>query len=146
MLLTRFHDNTVDIWDDDQASSYDSLLCCEELQQKLQCAISLIDTNVNEALNVFNSCIKEAADCMRKEIRVNKNKCYDWYDSECRASKRNVRKLLKKFRHTIMAQDRDCFCKARREYKNLLKRKKKQFNDVMLNELVTSIKIRKFLG
>ena len=131
------------IWDDAKADEYNDLLCSDELKQKLQDAVNLMDVNVDEALNIFNGCIRQAADSMRKEIGSNKHRRNDWYDYECIISKRNVRKLLKKFCRTLDALDRDSFCKARREYKNLLKQKKKQFNDAMLHELVNSIKSQK---
>ncbi|WP_419585493.1 hypothetical protein, partial [Thiolapillus sp.] len=40
----------------------------------------------------------------------------------------------------MKADDRNAFCIARREYKNLLKRKKKQYNDSLLNMLLISVK------
>ena len=39
--------------------------------------------------------------------------------------RRNVRRLLKKYRRSLLADDRSAFCLARGEYKNLLKKKKK---------------------
>ena len=40
----------------------------------------------------------------------------------------------------MKADDRNAFCIARREYKNLWKRKKKQYNDSLLNMLLISVK------
>jgi hypothetical protein len=40
-------------------------------------------------------------------------------------------------------EDKHNYCIARREYKNLLKRKKKQFNDDLLNQLLNSISSQK---
>ena len=48
-----------------------------------------------------------------------------------------MRKLLRKFRKTL---EKDACCKARREYNNLLYRKKKDFNDTNVNELLRSVK------
>ena len=67
----------------------------------------------------------------------------DWYHKECCISKRNVRKLLKKFRRSLSTFDRDCLCKARRKYTNLLKRKRTLFSEALLHELVTSINNQK---
>ena len=62
-----------------------------------------------------------------------------WFDFECNVNRRNVRKQLRKYRHTLKADDRNAFCIARQEYKNLLKRKKKQYNDSLLNMLLISV-------
>ena len=52
----------------------------------------------------------------------------------------NVRKQLRQYRRTLKADDRNAFCIARREYKNLLKNEKKQHNDTLLNMLLASVK------
>ena len=47
-------------------------------------AIDLIDLDLDEALNLFNSCIKEKAERMKKQIRINKSRKLDeWFDWEC---------------------------------------------------------------
>ena len=58
---------------------------------------------------------------------------------ECKNSKRNVRRLLRISRKSLRKEDQHKFVVARREYKNLLKRKKKEYNDAMLDKLKTSV-------
>jgi hypothetical protein len=107
-------------------------------------AIRLLDIDLNEALNVFNCCLTKVADCMKKKIHISKHaKEADWYDMECGVSKRNVRRLLNKYRRTLSNPDREAFCIARREYKRLLKRKEKQFNDTLINQLISSVNNQK---
>ena len=55
----------------------------------------------------------------------------------------DVRRLFKKYRRSLLADDRSAFCLARREYKNLLKKKKKYFYDVLLDKLISSVKNQK---
>ena len=81
------------------------------------------------------------AEGMEKHIVVNKHrKSHDWFNSECSINRRNVRKQLRKYRRTLKADDRNSFCIARREYKNLLKNENKQHNDTLLNMLLASVK------
>ena len=54
-----------------------------------------------------------------------------------------MRKCLRKFRKTSKNNDSIAYCKARREYKNLLYKKKKQFNGPILNELIESVNDQK---
>ena len=60
-------------------------------------------------------------------IKKKWRKLDEWFDWECKVVRRNVRRLLKKYRRSLLADDRDAFCLARREYKNSLKKKRKQF-------------------
>eukprot|EP00745_Piridium_sociabile_P025429 TRINITY_DN40248_c0_g2_i2.p1 TRINITY_DN40248_c0_g2~~TRINITY_DN40248_c0_g2_i2.p1 ORF type:complete len:123 (-),score=13.89 TRINITY_DN40248_c0_g2_i2:38-361(-) len=102
-------------------------------------AVSLIQIDINDALNAFNNCIREAAECMKKHIGCKEQyENRDWFDAECNFQKKLVRRLLNKFRRTLEDEDRHTFCKARREYKHLLNMKRKQFNDSLLNENKTN--------
>ena len=130
-------------WDEVYAPEFYSKLGNTEIHDRFETAIQLIDVNVNEALNVFNDCIRRCAECMKKTIRVNHSELKNWFDAECYLNRRNVRKLLRKFRSTKDKDDKDLFVKARREYKNMLKRKKKQFNDNLLERLISSINNQK---
>ena len=65
--------------------------------------------------------------------------------------RRNVRRLLKKYRRSLLADDRNAFCLARREYKNLLKKKILffyifSFYNVLLDKLISSVKNQKDFG
>ena len=57
----------------------------------------------------------------------NGRKLDEWFDWECKVGRGNVRRLLKKYRRSLLADDRGALCLARREYKNALKKKKKRF-------------------
>ena len=59
----------------------------------------------------------------------------EWYDEECRAARKNVRKLLRKFRKPLDRLVCVDYCCARREYETNLQQKKKKFNESVLNNL-----------
>ena len=63
----------------------------------------------------------------------------EWYDEECRAARKYVRKLLRKFRKSLDRLVYVDYCCARREYKKLLKQKKKKFNENVSNNLMQSV-------
>ena len=50
---------------------------------------------------------------------------------------------MRKFRKTSKNNDSIAYCKARREYKKLLNKKKEQLNDAILNELIESVNDQK---
>ncbi len=132
------------VWDNLNAPTFTSLMCTDETCAILDEAISLIDLDIDKALDIFNNCIKEKAECMKKQITIkNGRKLDEWFDWECKVGRRNVRRLLKKYSRSLLADDRSAFCLARREYKNLLKKKKKDFYDVLLDKLISSVKNQK---
>ena len=76
---------------------------------------------------------------MRKKICIGNNKINQWFDFECKTKRKEVRKLLKKFRKTNTENDRSIYCIARREYKHLLNQKKKDYNRVIIDKLIDSV-------
>ena len=132
------------VWNDEFAQTYFENICSRSFQDKVADATNLIDIDIDQALSLFNECIKDAAERMKKFVSIkNGLKPKDWYDSECHNSKKHVRKLLNKFKRTLSGEDRHNFCTARREYKYLLKTKRKQFNKTLLSDLIASIKSQK---
>ena len=92
------------------------------------------------ALKIFNKCMLEAALCMVTKTPLGKKKTVNnWFDYECVTTRRNVRKLLRKFRKSLNTEDRESYCKSRREYKNVLKHKKKLYKDRQLSELLDTL-------
>ena len=62
------------VWNSDNDKMFTDLMCTDETCTMLDRAINLIDLNIYNALSLFNSCIKQRAECMKKQIRINKSK------------------------------------------------------------------------
>lgn len=59
-----------------------------------------------------------------------------WFDGECVAAKRKVRRTLTRFRNrSRSAEVRGVYISAKKAYRRLLARKKKAYNDRLMNEL-----------
>ena len=72
------------MWNSGNEQMFTSLMCTDETCAMLGRAIDLTDFDIDEALNLFNSCINEKAECMKKQIRINKSsKLDEWFDWEC---------------------------------------------------------------
>ncbi len=129
-------------WKIEHQQLFSDLMNSVETHERLLYVTQLIDVDVNKALDMFNDILRKAAECMKKRIFVTNHsrRNTEWFDQECRLERKNVRKLLRRFRKTLNHDDRNAYCKARREYKNLLCRKKKMFHDGLLNELINSVK------
>ena len=79
---------------------------------------------------------------MHQEADNDKNgrKLNEWFDWECKVGRRKVRRLLKKYRRSLLADDRSGFCLARREYKKIVEEKIKKNYGVLLDKLISSVK------
>ena len=57
-------------------------MCTDGTCAILDEAISFIDLDIDKALEIFNNCVKEKAECMKKQIRIKKNgrKLDEWFD------------------------------------------------------------------
>ena len=115
----------------DYAQQFIESMHSDITKEQLSLASSLIDVDINEALKSFNDCLKQNAECMKRKIYINRPKKMDeWYDEECRAARKNVRKLLRKFRKSLDRLVCKDYCCARREYKILLQQKEKEKKEV----------------
>ena len=128
------------LWKNEKVESFLQAVKSAQIQEQINNATSLIGTDINMALKIFNKCLLEAAHCMVTKTPLGKKKTVNnWFDYECVTTRRNVRKLLRKFRKSLNTKDRESYCKSRREYKNLLKHKKKQYKDRQLSELLDTL-------
>jgi hypothetical protein len=113
------------VWNSEHEQQYKDEIKSDVFKQKLRLAGEMIDRNVNEALDLFINAVKDCAVCMKKSITLSDElRKFKWFDRECVLERRRVRKLLRKFRKSLEKVDRDEYCKARREYKNFVHRKK----------------------
>ena len=131
------------LWDANHSEEFKENLTQESTRRQLECAIELIDVDVDCALDVFNECLKDVAECMKKRVVVGKKRKQDWFDYECVMSRRKVRKALRKYCRNPVEAYRHSYCTLRREYKNLLHRKRRMFNENICNKLVDSINDQK---
>ena len=127
------------VWNADAIGIFNEKLLSYEVQRKFKIAMDTINTDLDNALLLFNECLKDVAECMKKRVCVNKQQKRDWYDNECRMFRKNVKHKLSVYKKSLNIRDRDIFCIARREYKSLLKRKKKEFNDLVMSNLLSSV-------
>ena len=131
------------VWDSNHSEVFKERLMQDSTVRQMEFAINMIDVDINSALDKFNNCLKEAAVCMKKRVTNGIKRKQDWFDYECVLFRRKVRKALRKYCRTTNEENRHSYCVLRREYKNLLYRKKKTFNEDICNKLIDSISDQK---
>ena len=71
-LYSLIHEQITEkfVWDNLNAQTFASLMCTDETCAIPDEAISLIDLDIKKALDIFNNCIKEKAECMKKQVMI----------------------------------------------------------------------------
>ena len=138
--LISDHVNKI-VWDDNFRENFLFEVSSQWFKQILDSVLDLIPDDVNAALELFNNALKKCADCMSKEVLSSKSKRFDGFDNECVQARRHLRKLLRKFKKMPIKTDgaREDYCKSRREYKNLVNKKRRDHNDKLYAELLESV-------
>lgn len=132
------------IWQRERETEFRENISLENNVEQLNLASSNLETNVEDALLLFNDCIKNAAQCMVRKCNVSGNrKNAVWYDQECKEAKVNCRKKLKSFRKCMKdATRRKMYVDSRKQYKSIVKQKKQEFRkntaDLLKNSLNNS--------
>eukprot|EP00745_Piridium_sociabile_P043608 TRINITY_DN8944_c0_g1_i10.p1 TRINITY_DN8944_c0_g1~~TRINITY_DN8944_c0_g1_i10.p1 ORF type:complete len:1137 (-),score=123.12 TRINITY_DN8944_c0_g1_i10:208-3198(-) len=129
------------IWSEDQAATFTMELMSEGFLMQLDYATSLIDTNLEESVNVFTKTFNEAAVSMKKKVMIGgkKKEQPKWFDKECFLKKKEVRRLLRICRKTKAKEDYVEFAKTKKEYKALLDAKERTQKHNDLNSLLSSV-------
>lgn len=131
------------VWDRDKMNIFIDNLNSDESAERLEKALSEIDSDVDAALNTFADCMLSASDSMRTRFYhgplKHKHKYQAvWFDSDCSDAKKKVRVLLKRYIETHDQMDRPNYTGARNDYVTLLKEKKKSYARVKIDKLVSS--------
>ena len=95
----------------------------------------MIGVDINQALSTFNDGLKFAGECMECPLYLGTDKKQKWFDYECVCNRKELRKLLKIFHKSNSDKDRTNYTEKRKEYKYMLKRKKSQYKQTLLDTL-----------
>ena len=93
------------IWDENKKDLFKDALSNERFVSGLIDACDTIDIDEDIALDKFNNCIKDAAQCMRKTLIIDDNRTQKWFDEECRIKREEVRKELRCYNTNVRNRD-----------------------------------------
>ena len=128
-------------WDAHKLSTFTDAVSHVTTVVKLdECAV-LLENDFENSVCTFNDIVLNAATCMKKTFKESstphKPKC-SWFDDECKIKKKEIRTLLNRHKRSDTDDSKLRFISARRDYKQLLKLKRKRFCKHKENKLVTS--------
>lgn len=133
------------IWDENSPELFTTALHSNKIQtliDEFKSKSYNID-NINEAANNLNNLIVNAADISLKKKKVNKNKgkpkrkrLPKWYDLNLVQMKRDLNNKATLFQKNIFnPQERSSFFRTLKLFRKIRKRKKRQFNQEIINKL-----------
>lgn len=143
-VLNRSQDNVTKkvCWDKDKESHFVDCFQSESVQHDMQKAFSMLEDDVDSALNIFVDCLRSSSSCMIKESKTgtfNLRKKATWFDVECRNAKKEANCKLKLWRKTKTASDRQVYVVLRNRYRGIIKAKKKEYRKTLVNTLLTNV-------
>ena len=132
-------------WNNDKTDNYITCLYSEESNQKILCAKSMIDKDINNALHNFNECLLAACSSMKKGKRKKKNmktKIEDWKDKEYNNKRKITIDNLTAYKNSKEDRERYEFLEAKKHLKNMKRCKKenseKHKAQILMNKLYYS--------
>ena len=127
------------IWCDAYVQSYKNEQDSSHFKECLGKARSLLDVDVNGAVEQLVKSLYGAAACMIKTVGKGRQACNSWFDIECKQKKREVNRLLQRFQRCKQQEEKDLrrkeYVKARKEYITLRKGKEHEFNEARIHKL-----------
>ena len=126
-------------WSDKLACQYKAELSSVNFKRGLQTAVEELKIDLDVSVDSVVSALYSAAACMVRTVSSKKRVIVGWFDQECSRKKKQVRRLLRKFKRTNDMNDRIEYVKERKEYKQTIKNKKKEYDESRLQTLNDSI-------
>jgi len=127
-------------WDDQHSGVFVANMNSDFVKKVITEATFLVDIDINQALSKFNECLVYAGECMKRTVYFGTEKRKVWFDLECRQSRQVLRRHLHTFIKRNTDTDRHTYMQKRREYKELLKQKKKFHREKIKISLQCNIK------
>jgi len=126
-------------WDDQKTQLFMENVHSGCFHDYLKEAMNLVDVDIDLSLLKFNEGLIKAGDCMMKTIFFGNEKRRVWFDLECRQSRKVLRRHLHTFTRHNTDTDRQSYIQKRREYKELLRQKKKSHKENIILTIQNSL-------
>lgn len=123
------------VWTHEKEQTFKEALCVEAVRKCFETSLSLLDTDVDTALDKFNEGLLSAGECMKKVSYVTNNYKQPWYCKECVVLKKALRVSLRKFQRSGSEEDRKEYVGKRKEYKNFTRERKRGHKEKILGTL-----------
>ena len=128
------------IWDNEKSGEYqrDFLKTFQEYANSL---VDSIYTDIDKCVNDFSHMLTNCAHNMQVNFtyRTKPVPSKTWFDNECHTSKSLLRRSLHTYTNNRTAENKTKYNQLRKNYKYLLKRKRRLFNEKRVNKLCNNL-------
>jgi len=130
------------VWNESLTEQYK-----ENLQEALESTLSTlkqenaaVELDIDDVVTKLTKCLINSGTFMEKSVLCRKSiKKLPWFDGECYDSRRNVRRLLRVFKKSMLKEDRDEYFAHRKAYKLLVKTKKANYQKTISTALCSYV-------
>ena len=138
----NFYSFTKTQWNDSLRDEFRHKLISRlpDLNRAVYCLKNPCKESIDECLNAIVSILHDEADPLfSKKVKIKSNACLNknesWFDEECFIAKTNYRSMRKIYNSCRSEENRSMFFHAKRKYKKMLKRKKKEYKLKQVNKI-----------
>ena len=128
------------VWSEDSLVDYLQKLESHDFSCCIQEASQALLTNINTSIDIFIKGLHNAAASMIKTVGNKKERKTEWFDKECAQKKRTVKRYLRLFQRSKKQNldYRNKYVDERKQYKQLLMLKKKDYDESRIKKLKQS--------
>ena len=133
------------IWDVKHIDQFNREWKDNDINQNVQQLDQIMHNDVDltsDCITAFSELLINCAHMMLKTVSFDPSKSRSnatWFDSECYRMKRDVRKYLRKYRNDRSPENKVIYVQHRKQYKNLIKYKKRVYINTKSNNLMYNL-------
>ena len=129
------------VWHRDKIQGFIENIQGDNFKDKIAHATEEIDKCIDKALGEITDSLMNAIACMRKKQTVGNTRQGGsiWFDRECREKKKSLRKRLARFRKASEQCDKLDYNCSRKECKQFIEAKKRDFRSSQVNSLLSTV-------
>ena len=136
-------------WQEEKVEECREIIMSEKTQKDLKRAEQIMETDINNSLQLFNKIMKKANNPMKKSFTIKNGGTppKKWFDKECRKKKAETKKQLGKLsrinalnRPNEYHQEKKNYLDKKVEYHQLIRDKRKEYNCQTKKQILDDIK------
>ena len=129
------------VWQKEKEHEFIENMRLNENVVKLNSALMVMETNIDDAVVHFNDFVKSPATCMIKTFTLSNDiKKEPWFDDECKEAKKECRRKLRTFRRKRTQFDLEQYLSKKKTYTTLRKLKRQAYRRNKAESLKSNIK------
>jgi len=130
------------VWDNDFSAVYVQNLSDLLAEADVGDDVSREQYDIDEITNKITECLVSAADFLKITFwnSIPSERKGRWFDKECYIKKKLVKSHLRRYIHILSNEDKFCYVKSRKDYKQLIRNKKNDYRNNATATLLNNVR------